>query len=347
MSTSQLVLDDTTKRVLEMYSQYPYPLVGTHNDMFKDFVYPFIMKLGNVSSILDAGCGTGNVSITIAQLLPEVRVVGIDLVEESLRIARESSAKLHLKNIEFKYSDLLRHDPELGTFDFVHCWGVIHHLSDCRQGLESLHKYLNPGRCAYIWVYMLLGRRWILDVREMLNLLGTTDKPYEERIEWTKKILSMYYPEKMPDGAKRHYRQNKSIMGHLLRMLERSLHLLNESGWKALMRKIIEKRFGIANSSQMNVKLEECRDKIALVDKFLHPNDVFFRMSEILSLFNEIGFSDVRISDGISTNFQQFFADGSPSIKQLVEKLPIEKQYQFMELLERPSGVGFFVRKPE
>jgi SAM-dependent methyltransferase len=348
-------LDATTKRVVEMYSQYPWPLVDRRYDIFKYTEYPFIRKFGNIGSILDAGCGTGNVANAIAQLLPETRVVGMDVVEESLRIARESAANLHLRNVEFRNSDLLSHDPELGTFDFVHCWGVIHHLSDPRKGLENLHKYLNPGRYAYIWVYMLLGRRWILDIREMLTLLGTTDKSYEERIEWTKKILLAYYAEKLPEGLKRHHDQNKPIASRLLRMLESSIHLLSDSGWKALIRKVMKKFLGKPDSSKtlfssepkiVDAELEDRMDRITLADKFLHPHSVYFRMSEILNLVTEIGFSEVRISEGMSANLQQFFSDDLPDIRQAVANLPIEKQYQFMELVEKPAGLGFFVRKP-
>jgi ubiquinone/menaquinone biosynthesis C-methylase UbiE len=361
MEIKKNTLDDITKRVTEMYNQYPYPLVGTHREMFKDLVYPFLMEQGNVYSILEAGCGTGNVAIAIAQLFPETRVVGIDVTEESLRIAKESAAKLGLKNIEFRYSNLLEYDAELGTFDFIHCQGVIHHLSDPRQGLENLYKYLNPGRHAYIWVYMLLGRRWILEIREILNLLQTIDKPYEERIEFSKKILSVFRAKKASEGLKRHHDKkpaqinvHRPLNSRLLSMLEISIRVLNESGWKVLGQRVMQKFYGglesiktphSTNSVTIAPELEARRYDTGLADTLLHPHDIFYRMSEILDLFAETGFSEIRISDGMSANLEQFFANDFSDIKQLVENLPIEKQYQFMEILERPSGIGFFVRK--
>jgi SAM-dependent methyltransferase len=363
MKTRQPVLDDTTKRVTEMYNQYPYPLVGTHRDMFKDLVYPFLKGQDNVNSILEAGCGTGNVAIAIAQLFPEIRVVGIDVTEESLKIAKESAEKLGLKNIEFRYSNLLEYDAELGTFDFIHCQGVIHHLSDPRRGLENLHKYLNPGRYAYIWVYMLLGRRWILEIRELLNLLQTADKSYEERIEFSKKILSVFRAKRQSEGLKRHHDKkpaksiqisNRPLNSRLLRALEISIRVLNESGWKALWQRVTRKfneelesnkASRSTGQAQIPPELEARRYDTGLADTFLHPHDIFYRMSEILNLFAETGFSEFRISDGMSPNVEQFFGDEFSDIRQLVENLPVEKQYEFMEILDRPSGVGFFVRK--
>ncbi len=352
-------LDETTERVTEMYNQYPYPLVGTHREMFKDIVYPILVDQGNVNSILEAGCGTGNVAIAIAQLFPEAHVVGIDVTEESLRIAKESAANLGLKNIEFKYSNLLEYDAELGTFDFIHCQGVVHHLSDPRKGLENLYKYLNPGRHAYIWIYMLLGRRWILEIREILNLLQNGDKPYQERLEFAKRILSIYYAKKRPEGLKRHH-ENKPVPlvgqplnSKLLNALEYSIHLLNTSGWKALLQKMMSKFFGRPESLKVSStsviidpELETRRYNAGLADMFLHPHDVFYRMSEILHLFTESGFFEIRITDGMSENSEQFFADDFSDMKQLVESLPVEKQYEFIELMEKPSGIGFFVRKP-
>lgn len=360
METKQPILDDTTKRVIEMYAQYPYPLVGTHREMFKDLVYPFLKEQGNVNSILEAGCGTGNVAIAIAQLFPEVKVVGIDMTQESLRIAKESAAKLGLKNIEFRQSNLLEFDAELGTFDFIHCQGVIHHLSNPQQGLENLYKYLNPGRHAYIWVYMLLGRRWILEIREILNLLQTTDKPYEERIEFSKKILSVFKAKRKSEGLKRHHDSKptqyayRPLNSPLLSTLELSIRVLNESGWKALGQRIMLKfheklgsikRSRSATTITIAPELEARRYDTGLADTLLHPHDIFYRMADILNLFAETGFSEVRISDGMSANLEQFFADDFSDIKRLAANLPLEKQYQFMEILERPSGIGFFVRK--
>lgn len=365
MSTTQPVLDSTTERVIDMYSQYPYPLASTHRDMFKDLVYPFIKGLGNVKSILEAGCGTGNIAIVMAQLLPEVRIVGIDLTEESLRIAREAAAKLNLKNIEFRCSNLLIHEPELGTFDFVHCQGVIHHLSDSKRGLENLYKYLNPGRYAYIWMYMLLGRRWILEIQEILDLLGIADMSYEQRIDWTKRVEAMYHKKKKREGLKRHHDQKKKpsiaaksekrlLNSRVLSLMEHTIHILNKKGWKALTRTVIRKLFRKSEMADIkpeptdiDVELEERRYKTGLVDTYLHPHAIFYRMEEVLNLFAETGFSDVRISDGMSTSLQQFFDGDFPDLEQVVANLPIEEQYQFLELVEKPSGVGFFVRKPE
>ena len=374
MSTALPMLDSITERVVDMYSQYPYPFFGTHRDMFAQLVYPFIQKLGNVGSILEAGCGTGNVAIAMAKLLPDVRIVGVDLTEKSLHIARESAEKLGVKNVEFKQVNLLNYDSDLGTFDFVHCQGVLHHLSQPEKGLENVFRYLKPGGHAYIWLYMLLGRYWIREIQEMLDLLGGGEMPYDEKIEWTHKLLALHYakkhgaqgqgkkPKKKPREIPVETHKTSLKKGHrfFLRM-EHALHILNTSGGKTLVQKSIQKLFKTTTQPAPTTSITEATPpktpeedelltqgmKAGFVDQFLHPHAIFYRMPEVLEFFTNAGFTDIRISDGMSQSIEQVFEGQFPEISRAVAQLPIEKQYHFMELVEDPWGVGFFVHKPQ
>ncbi len=46
------------------------------------------------ASVLDAGCGTGEISRRIGEMFPRSRVLGIDIIDEHLDIARRRSAPL-------------------------------------------------------------------------------------------------------------------------------------------------------------------------------------------------------------------------------------------------------------
>ena len=39
------------------------------------------------AQVLDAGCGTGEISVRIAQMLPRARVLGIDIIDGHLEVA--------------------------------------------------------------------------------------------------------------------------------------------------------------------------------------------------------------------------------------------------------------------
>ena len=51
--------------------------------------------------ILDQACGTGILTLKIARRFPQARIVGVDLTDEYLRVARKKAAALGLNHLEF------------------------------------------------------------------------------------------------------------------------------------------------------------------------------------------------------------------------------------------------------
>src|SRR5690348_2585239 len=98
-------LDEKTSSVVEMYSKYPFPFGGNHDDFFRRHTLPVILRLAKkqpIRRVLEAGCGTGNMVIDIATLLPDTEIVAVDLTDQSLALARERAAKHGLKNVSFR-----------------------------------------------------------------------------------------------------------------------------------------------------------------------------------------------------------------------------------------------------
>jgi 2-polyprenyl-3-methyl-5-hydroxy-6-metoxy-1,4-benzoquinol methylase len=58
--------------------------------------------------ILDAGCGTGYKSLVLAEANPGAKIVGIDLSEQSLQLARQRLQHHGFDNVEFISSKLKR-----------------------------------------------------------------------------------------------------------------------------------------------------------------------------------------------------------------------------------------------
>jgi ubiquinone/menaquinone biosynthesis C-methylase UbiE len=77
------------------------------------------LPLKNGMSVLDVGCGWGDMSIQVAERVgPEGRVVGIDCVEAFLEEARRDAAAAGLSHVEFKRGDAEVGLPE-SEFDYV------------------------------------------------------------------------------------------------------------------------------------------------------------------------------------------------------------------------------------
>lgn len=79
--------------------------------------------------ILDFGCGAGASSVIMSRLLPESRIVGIDLDPRLLDIANARREYYRSNNIEFLLSPSPEQLPDdIGTFDFVVLSAVYEHL---------------------------------------------------------------------------------------------------------------------------------------------------------------------------------------------------------------------------
>lgn len=93
---------------------------------------------------LDVGCGGGDVTCELARrVAPVGRVVGVDIDETKLSIARQEAAEQGLTNIEFRLSDAseISATPE---FDLVYSRFLLTHLRDPVSAVRSFLKQLRP-----------------------------------------------------------------------------------------------------------------------------------------------------------------------------------------------------------
>jgi SAM-dependent methyltransferase len=113
--------------------------------------------------VLDIGCGPAD----LLNLLPAVRYSGLDLSPEYIAAARHRFGARG----RFVCGDvgLATMDGEVGTFDLVIAFGVVHHLDDAQAGklFELARRMLNPsGRLVTLDGCYVPGQprlaRWLL-----------------------------------------------------------------------------------------------------------------------------------------------------------------------------------------
>jgi ubiquinone/menaquinone biosynthesis C-methylase UbiE/uncharacterized protein YbaR (Trm112 family) len=98
--------------------------------------------------ILDAGCGSGLLSIEMAESFG-LEVVALDLafgVEQAYE--RNTNPFVH-----FLQGSVLELPFRDRVFDFVYCAGVLVHCPNARDGLASIMRALKHGGRCFIWLY--------------------------------------------------------------------------------------------------------------------------------------------------------------------------------------------------
>jgi len=121
--------------------------------------------------ILDAGCGTGVGTEYLVHLNPKAQITAIDLSAGALAVAKERCQRSGADRVTFHHLSLYDADQVPGEFDLINCVGVLHHLPDPVQGIQSLALKLAPGGIMHIFVYAALGRWEIRLMQEAIALL--------------------------------------------------------------------------------------------------------------------------------------------------------------------------------
>ncbi|NLO28813.1 MAG: methyltransferase domain-containing protein [Actinobacteria bacterium] len=97
------------------------------------------------SRVLEAGCGVGAQTVTLARNSPDARIVSIDISTESLKAARAAVDKAGIANVEFLQADIFSLPFEPESFDHVFVCFVLEHLPQPAEALRALKRTLKPG----------------------------------------------------------------------------------------------------------------------------------------------------------------------------------------------------------
>ena len=97
------------------------------------------------SLVLEAGCGVGAQTVTLAQRNPGAQFVSIDISPDSIAQAKRRTDAAGITNVLFREADIfaLPFDPE--SFDHVFACFVLEHLPRPVEALAILKSVLKPG----------------------------------------------------------------------------------------------------------------------------------------------------------------------------------------------------------
>ena len=184
---------------------------------------------------LVAGGGTGDGLIMLAQLLTDAgrdfEITYVDLSKSAREIAESRAKARGLNGIEFVTGSLL--DAEsYGTFDYIDCCGVLHHLPEPQAGFDALAAALSPTGGIGLMVYAPYGRAGVYPLQWAFNQLLDGRDP-KARLRAAKSI----FPS-VPDGHP--FRRNPHL----------SDHLQSDAGFFDLLLHSVDRPFTVAELAQ-------------------------------------------------------------------------------------------------
>lgn len=104
------------------------------------------LQLAPGARVLDVCCGSGASAIPAAEMVgPNGSVVGVDLAENLLELARAKAKQRGLSNIEFRSGDMTNLAFDDGSFDAVVCVFGIFFVPDMQAALTELKRVLRTG----------------------------------------------------------------------------------------------------------------------------------------------------------------------------------------------------------
>ena len=97
------------------------------------------------SQVLEAGCGVGAQTITLARNNPHAQITSIDISGSSVAEAKKRTEEAGFTNVSFQQGDIFNLEFAQESFDHVFVCFVLEHLKNPLQALNSLMDVLKVG----------------------------------------------------------------------------------------------------------------------------------------------------------------------------------------------------------
>ena len=136
-----------------------------------------LMRVPAEARVLDVGCGSGWATRLLAGYAINGQVTGIDISDEMIRVARESSQAFPNTDFEVASAEQLPFTDN----EFTHAFSMesLYYYSDILKALTEIHRVLRPGGLfvAVVDLYWEneATHQWIDELKVPVELLSVDD----------------------------------------------------------------------------------------------------------------------------------------------------------------------------
>lgn len=103
------------------------------------------LDLSNGKRILDIGCGCGATTLEIAKMIPEGKIIGVDISEPMLNQARKDALEMSLSNTEFVVQDVQTDEISKDAFDIAFSRFGVMFFEDSYVAFKNINNSLKIG----------------------------------------------------------------------------------------------------------------------------------------------------------------------------------------------------------
>lgn len=139
---SPMELGSTPDYTMGYSEDYLRFLSGADVEETIEFLQPYLRP---GLRLLDLGCGPGQVSLHLAQVIAPGEMYGIDMEPTQVEMSRRLAAKVGASNARFEVADVAALPFEDGFFDVVNCCDVLAYIPDTSAALSEVWRVLKPG----------------------------------------------------------------------------------------------------------------------------------------------------------------------------------------------------------
>lgn len=116
-------------------------------------------------TVLDAGCGVGNLTLEIARKVPEGSVTGMDVSEDRIRQCEELFSSEKISNARF-YVGSIENMTEQSEYSIIFSNSVFQWVTDLNRACRNFHEALRPDGLAAIQFPRLFGEHPMISFPE-------------------------------------------------------------------------------------------------------------------------------------------------------------------------------------